>query len=388
MRDTDEWAKGACTRVKDTGPAAKKEKFALRSGLSKEYSEERHSRQADQRERWQAEHLRHEAAEKKLSDVSKFSYDPEDYVKFLVKEPFREPARIDYSPLLAERMVAAELRFFRPINIRWGLMAALILSLAVLPYLATLAVVLALLAAVGYSQYKLLQQRQQTMEKTESQARLEIETKTREQDERIAEQRRVFEQAEEERIDYYVKLMNGDESVVYVAIDDVLPKLKVPFPMEMDVDFYAGVVLIKAWLPPKTIIPAERTSLTELGRIQYEKKDSTEINKQYAELCAAILMQISTLMFSQIPTIGRVYVWGMSKEGERDECILMTMQMDRFLLERVSRAPTALVALQGLSAKYSCDEFLKLMPVEPLVPDGWSEIEPKRIRNLHIKISR
>jgi hypothetical protein len=56
------------------------------------------------------------------------------------------------------------------------------------------------------------------------------------------------------------------------------------------------------------------------------------------------------------------------------------------MVERVARASTALVAVQGLAGKYQCDEFLKLMPIEAARPVEWAEVSDREIRNLHIKI--
>ena len=163
-----------------------KQKYSLRSGLVKEYSEDRYFRQNDQRDRWLAEHQHHEAVEKSLADVSKFSYEPEDYVSYLVKEPFIEPARTDFSHLLPERMKEAEQRYHRPINIRWIFMAALIVSVAIFPSFVTLAVVAIMLAIVGFGQFKILQERQTVLERTEERTRQEIDAKTKAQEETIA----------------------------------------------------------------------------------------------------------------------------------------------------------------------------------------------------------
>jgi hypothetical protein len=363
----------------------KKEEFALRSGVAKEYAGDRYARQYDQKERWLAEHQHNESVEKALASVSKFSYDPEDYVRFLVKAPFHEPARQEFQMLLPERILATELKYRRPILKQWGVMVALILSAAVFPNLIILGLVSILLAGVGFLQYKTLMERQRVLSKLEIDTRLEIENLTRQQEETIDEQRREHEKAEEERVDYYVRLMNGEEPVVILVLDEFLSQIPLPFPVDLDISLHGKVFLIQVWLPSKVIIPSERSILTEAGKIRYEKKDSIEINKQYVELCAALLMQVSSILLAKIPAVEGLYVCGISKDGKEDE-YLMTMQMNRSQMERVQRASTALVALQGVSAIYECDEFLKLMPVEPLLPEGWSEIDIKEIRKLRIKI--
>ena len=363
----------------------KRDQYSLRSGLVKEYSSDRYYRQNFQLQRWQAEHQQHEAVEKALADVSKFGYDPEDYVRFLVKEPFREPVRVEYQSLLPERLLAAERRYRHPIMVRWGIMVAAILSVAFFPYTPTILLALALLAIVGFSQYSTIRERLRVIDKIDRETRLEIEAKTRAQEEAIERQRQIHEEAETERIEFYVRLLNGDLSAVVMTIDEYLPRLALPFPLDVDADLLGNVVQLKVWLPAKTIIPQERTSLTESGKIQYDKKESIEINKQYAELCAATLMRVGSVLFSIIPSMAKACIQGMSREGARNEC-LMTFKMDRAQLEKVAHSSTALVSLQALSAVYVCDEFLKLLPVEPLIPEEWAGVEPRQIRNLQIKI--
>ena len=372
--------------VKNAGSgSSSKEQFTIRSGVAKEYSGDRYYRQNEQRDRWLAEHKHNELVEKSLASVSKFSYDPVDYVRFLVKEPFKEPPRQEFQSLLPERLMAAEKRYRQPIMQQWGFMAALILCAAIFPYLVTFVLVAVLLTAVGFLQYKTFQDRTRVLTKIERDTRLEIETKRKAQEEAIEEQRRLHEAAEEDRVSFYVRLMNGDEPAVILTLDQFMPQISLPFPLDLDIDLYGRIFVIRVWLPPKALVPSERSSLTEAGRIQYEKKESLEINKQYAELCAGLMMQVACTLFSRIPTVDRVYVHGMSKEGRQDDC-LMTMQLDRSRLEKVQRASTALLALQGLSAVYECDEFLKLMPVQPLQPEEWADLDRKSIRNLRVKI--
>lgn len=373
---------------KSSSGEPKKQNYSLRSNLVKEYAEDRFHRQNEQRDRWLAEHQHQEAVEKALRDVSKFSYDPEDYVRLLVKEPFVEPPRIDFSGLLPERMREAERRYRKPINVRWAVMAALILSILLFPSLLTMAVVMVLLAVTGFAQFKVLQERQRLLAATESNTRREIEQKTRAQEDVIAARRQEHEAAEEERVSFYIQLLNGDESTMINVMDDTFAKIRMPFPMDIDIDLHDGIILIRAWLPPKAVIPHERTALLpETGRIQYEKKESTEINKQYAELCAAVLMQIGTLLYAKVPNLEKTYIWGISKEGEQDAC-LMSVQLTRQAVIKVANASTALVAIQNLGGIYSCDEFLKLMPVEAPYPQEWEAVEQRQLRSLHVKLHR
>lgn len=368
----------------DAGSSSK-EQFTIHSGVAKEYSADRYYRQNEQRDRWLAEYKNNELVEKALAYVGKFSYDPVDYVRFLVKEPFKEPSRQEFQSLLPERMMEAEKRYRRPIIRQWAIMVALIFSAAFFPDLVIFLLVVVLLSAVGFLQYQTFQDRTRALNKTERDTRLEIETKTQAQEVAIEEQRYLHETMEEDRVAFYVRLMNGDEPAVALTLDQFMPQISLPFPLDLDINFFGRIFVIQVWLPPKALIPTERSSLTEAGKIHYEKKDSLEINKQYAELCAGLLMQVTCTLFSRIPTIDRVYVHGMSRESKGDEC-LMTMQLDRSRLEKAQRSSSALLALQTLSAVYDCDEFLKLMPVERLQPEEWIDLELKNIRTLRVKV--
>lgn len=365
----------------------KKEQFAIRSGVAKEYGGERYSRQQDQRERWLAEHQHNESVENALAAVSRFSYDPEDYVPFLVKEPFRDPPRKEFQYLLPERILATEQKFRRPILRQWGLMVAVIVGVALFPHWISLIAGGALLGGLGFLHHKTLQDRKRILSRLEETTRQEIEELSRKQEEEIEELRKQHDQDEEERIDFYVRLMNADESVVILVVDEFLSELPLPFPLDIDVSLHGRVFQLKIWLPSKAIIPAERSSLLESGKLQYDKKESVEINRQYGELCAALLMQAVSTLFSKIPSVDRIYASGVHKGSKQDEC-LISMQMDRSQMERVQRASTALLAIQTVSGVYECDEFLKLMPVEPILPEGWEELEPREIRCVRIQISK
>ena len=85
--------------------------------------------------------------------------------------------------------------------------------------------------------------------------------------------------------------------------------------------------------------------------------------------------------------VDRVYASGIHKGSKHDEC-LISLQMDRSQMEKVQRASTALLAVQTVSGVYECDEFLKLMPVEMISPEGWETIDPREIRGLRVQISR
>lgn len=180
-----------------------------------------------------------------MADVSKFSYEPADYFRFLVKEPFREPVRVEYQSLLPERLLAAERRYRHPIMVRWGIMVAAILSVAFFSYTPTILLAMALLGIVRFSQYRTIRERQRVIGKIERETRLEIEAKIRAQEEAIERQRQIHEEAEAERIEFYVRLLNGDLSAVVMTIDEYLPRLVLTFPLDVDIDLFGNIMQLK-----------------------------------------------------------------------------------------------------------------------------------------------
>lgn len=360
--------------------------YTVRSGLLKEYAEDRYNKQMEQRDRWMAEHQHREAIEKGLRDVGKFVYDPVDYVRMLVREPFKEPSRSDFSYILPDRMTAAERRFRRPINIRWALMALPMVIFAAFPMWGTFFVCALFLVIMGFVQYRLLSEREKILAQTEKDARAEVEALVRAEEAKINDLKKLHERNEEDRIDYHVRLLNGDTGAVMLRLDETLPKMRFPFPLKIVVDVHDRVLLAHIWFPSKSLIPKERTSLNESGRIEYTKKESIEVNKQYAELCAAIVVQVIMTVFSVLPNLSKAYFKGLATTNDGGEECLISVVTERYMVERVARASTALVAVQGLAGKYQCDEFLKLMPIEAVRPLEWSEVSDREIRNLHIKI--
>ena len=96
-------------------------------------------------------------------------------------------------------------------------------------------------------------------------------------------------------------------------------------------------------------------------------------------------MQVIATVFSYLPNFSRACVRGMTSEYEREDC-LWDVTLDRPALLSVENRSSALSALQGLSAKYSSDEFLKLMPVQVYPPKEWEHVETRELRSLHVKV--
>ncbi|MPM62769.1 hypothetical protein SDC9_109647 [bioreactor metagenome] len=137
--------------------------------------------------------------------------------------------------------------------------------------------------------------------------------------------------------------------------------------------------------PPKTIIPTQNSNLLSSGRLSYEKKEIRAINKQYLELCAAILVRVTAKVYENIPGFDRGCVCGFRREHSQNDCFLAA-RVDREKIVYACQASTGLAALQRLEDEFETDPMLELQPFEPIIPDEWQDVPPQLIRSLHVKI--
>jgi len=374
-----------CVSLTSKGDGKKPVLAAVRSRLIKGQGEDSFFKPADQKLRWLAEHKRNEALEKALSDVGKFIYEPAEYGEFILQKPFEPPPRTDFSPLLTNRLRQIEEQYNKQLKYRWVGMVAPFAGFAVFPGAISFVIAALLGAGVGASQYALIEQKKKLLASTEEATRHEVKMLELAEDAQNETAKKAHEEAENVRSDYHLRLLSGDTSAMLVKLDEVLPKIRLPFPISMDIDIYLGIILLCVWLPPKTTIPQERSRFNSDDQLIYEKKDSVEINRQYVDLTAGVVMQVIATVFSYLPNFSRACVRGMTSEYEREDC-LWDVTLDRPALLSVENRSSALSALQGLSAKYSSDEFLKLMPVQVYPPKEWEHVETRELRSLHVKV--
>lgn len=350
------------------------------------YVDELYFRHVDQIERWRQEHEHSKAVEAKLQEVSDFSYEPVDYAAMLEKEPWIEPPRTDFSGLVQEAKIATENKFYTPIVTRTGLaMAALfcliIFNNAVILWSAGIAAI----ASAGWT-YWTISQRQRAIREAMEEAELEIVRREAAEQRRFDELRVRHETAEEDRVSVIQKLVDGEMSAIYAKLDAQMININFPFPLTVDVEVCKGMPHLQIWFPPKTIIPKQTSELQPSGRPVYSDKETRAINKQYFELCAAIMMKVACFVYANIPTFQTVYMSGMSKENANNEC-LIAMRLERETFEPVvEQEPTPLVALQRLQAEFSNDTALEFLPIPERKPVEWGDLDEQFVRKLTIKL--
>lgn len=349
------------------------------------YVEENYFRHVDQLERWRQEYEHSLALESKLTSVSKLEYVPVDYTPMLVRVPWKERTVPNFNYLLDEARIAAESKFFMPVAARIAILIVLIFLLIVSDKATVLWIAATLGATVGGSLFLVIKDRKQTIESILIKVKVEIEERQEAERQKNELARKEHEQNEDNRIQFIERLLNGDMGSIVLRLDNVLPKLSMPFPLEIDVDIYNNIPLVKVWLPPKMIIPTQSCTLLSSGRLCYEEKEQRAINKQYIELCTSILMRVISAIYANIPTFSNGYILGMGKEYMQNACYF-SIAIDRDKIDKACQCANGLSAIQSMQGIFECDTMLNLRSIEPASPSEWQDAAPQLIRSLHVKI--
>ena len=354
-----------------------------RNDKGKIYIDELYFRHVDQVERWRQEYERHQLLENKLIEFSKLIYEEVDYAPQLVRAIFKERPIPDFSYLLEEARREAETKFFMPIVTH--LVAAVILLLVLL--IASNIIILwgagASVVIVLILAGLMIQNRKYHINKVILEKKLEIAERVAYEEKKIIEEKKKHDDSEEERINIIEKLLTGEVSSVLAKIESVFLKIPFPFYVSVDIELYEDIPAVKVWLPPKSLIPTQICTLTSSGRLNFEDKSIRVINRQYLELCSALIMKIMSAIYGNVPTFNIGYVYGISKEGHDIECLLAN-KFDRETLISACNAGNGLAALQRVQAKFECDTSLMLLPIEWSPPEEWGDVEQKSIRSVHI----
>ena len=341
----------------------------------------------EQLDRWRAEFLQHKEMELRLASLSKLSYDPVDYSALLERAPFVEKPLTDCSYLIEEARKRTETRYLMPILTRVGVIVFLMVLLIVFFSAMALWIVGALAIAAGAALFLVVKERRYEMYRALAEAQAEIDWRRENEIQMNEEARQQHEMKEEQRINAAEKMINGEVGAVMARIDEVLPRLKFPFPLVIDIDVFANIPLVKVWLPAKTVIPRNTVELLPSGRIQYQEKDFLTHNKQYLEMICSVMIHVLSTMYANIPSFEKGYVMGFIKEETDDACVLAAA-IERSALINACLAATGLAAVQSLQGSFECDTMLGIKPIEAIWPEEWKDIEVKMLRSLHIKISR
>lgn len=346
---------------------------------------ENNFRYVDQIERWRQEYERYTAVEENLAALSKLSYDPVDYAPLLVQVPWKERPIPDFSFLVEEARVTTESKFFIPIMTR---LAGLVLSVIILVLSSNttfLWVPGALSIVLMLCLFWEIQQRQNAIKLALQDAQKQVETRTEQERQVIENEKKQHELAETERVALVEKLIAGDIAAVFLRIDNVLSRIGLPFPVDVHIDIFENIPLIQILLPPKTVVPLQTCSLLPSGRVKHTDKETRTVNKQYIELCSAIIIQVMSILYGNIPSFDRAYVWGLIKSVPDNEC-LFDVAVNRDELVKACRAENGITALRQLASQFETDTMLNLKVIEAEKPPEWGNVPQQLLRSMHINL--
>lgn len=342
-------------------------------------------RHIDPLERWRQEYEQCQVVENKLLAISHLIYEEVDYIPLLVRTFFKARVVPDFSYMIDDARVVAESKFLMPIII--GIIAGIILlfSLIVGSNTVVLWVSGAGVFIVLIMLFLLIQKRHSFIEGVLLQKQKEVENRVTYEQNKIEEEKKEHEDTEDERIKIIEQLLTGEIDSIFDKIENTLDKVEFPFYLSAEIGLYNNIPAVKVWLPPINIIPDQRCILQSSGRLIFEGKDTRTINKQYLEVCASTVIQIMSTIYSHIPTFDVGYVYGMSKESENNECLIVS-KLDRQILRVASDSATGLEAIQKAKATFDCSTQLELLPFEIQRPEEWGKVEDKLVRRLHVNL--
>ena len=350
-----------------------------------ERAEVRYFKGEEQFERWRKEFIQHQDSELKLAAVSKFSYEPADYELLLVKEPFAELVLTDHSYLIEKAVTRTQDSYIYPLGTRIAVIVSLFVILVIFFSPLVLLITAALGVAAAVSLYFTRKDRENAIKEAEQEAREEMARRNEQERLVYEEKKRQHELQETARLALIQQLLTGEPGAVRARIDEVLSHLKLPVVVEVDIDFFADIPLIKVWLPSKSVIPKQICEMLPSGRLQFQDKDSRVFNKQYFELCGAIILQVVSIILANIPSFQEAYAAGLVKNDLTDDCIL-AVKIPKEEIHTINRATSAIPALQAFEAIYECDTSLTIYPVEMLCPPEWEEIDKQQLKSLKVRI--
>lgn len=341
--------------------------------------------QIEQIDRQKLKYEKMKAIDEKLAALSKLEFEVIDYKALLTRVPWQDWPIPDYSFLIEEARITTESKYFLPILIRGALLAVLGVIWLASSHIGLLWISGTVFIALGVSLFLKYNERSNQIIKAVCDAHLEVENKKNEEMRRLAEAKLLHEKAEDERIESIENLLKGEVDSVSGRLDEIFKEKALPFFINIDIDLYDNIPLIKVWLPDKTVIPIQEATLLSSGRINYRDKDIREINKQYIEVCAATIMQIISFIYMNVPSFDVGYAFGIIKGEAEDSCVL-TINFDREKLKTACQASSGLSAVQILHAEFKSDNFLNFLPQQTRLPEEWKDVEPKQIRNLKFKV--
>lgn len=363
--------------------------FFTRRDVDMPLIEERYYRHLAQLKRWRAAYNHLQAVEAALRAVGKIDYAPVDY------EALREPVPWEETPLpsgdhiLADAVAAVNARFVPRLWLHGGLLAALVLMGFLWPSAAVLWFTFTGALVTIFSGYQTWRTRYQCMVLAMDQAYVAMEEQRQAELRRREAARLDHERTERERVAALEKFLAGDGQATLTMLAAALRKEALPFMVRVTIDVYAQTPCFSVLLPERGVIPPQRGVLLPSGRLLYEAKSPLTVSKEYARLCAALLLRVAALAYATVPFFDAVYVQGWKRDaGRGDACVLAARFSRETFVPAVAGADDSLAVFTKAGGVAPLDAAMTFTGVTPERPAEWRDAAARDLRSLVLEIGQ
>lgn len=353
------------------------------------FIEDRYYRHLAQLERWRAEYAHMQAVEEALQAVGKIDYAPVDYETLRHPVPWTEPPFPSFDHILTDTVAMVNGRFAPRLCFHYGLVAVLVLMAFLWPTAPVIWFAFTGSIVTAFSAYQTWQTRHKYMVLAVDQAYLEMEQQRQAEIRRREAARLDHEKAERERVAVLEKFLAGDTQVMLPMLETALRKIELPFMVRVMVDVYGKIPRFTVFLPGREVIPPRRGIMLPSGRLVYEDKSPLTINKEYAQLCAAVLLRVAAVAYAYVPFFDVLYMQGLVRsQGRADTCLLAARFSRDAFVPALANAVNPLTAFTQAGGEAPLDAAMMLSGCPIVRPEEWGDVAARDLRSVTLDIGR
>lgn len=364
-------------------------KFFTRRDVDIPFLEERYYRYLAQLKRWRAAYNHLQAVEAALQAVGKIDYAPVDYEALRQPVPWEEPPLPSFDYILTDTVAAVNARFTPRLWLHGGLLAVLLLLGFLWPTAAMLWFTLTGALVTIFSGYQTWRTRYQCMVLATDEAYLKIEEQRQAELRRREAARLDHERAERERVAALEKFLSGDEQATLTMLAAALRKVALPCMVKVTVDVYDKTPRFSVLLPGREVVPPQRGVLLPSGRLVYEDKSPLTVNKEYARLCAALLLRLAAVAYATVPFFDVLYIQGWARSiGRDDVCVLAARFSREAFVSAIANAADPLVVFSQAGGEAPVDGKMAFTGLAPVRPAEWQDVATRDLRSLVLEVGQ
>ena len=353
--------------------AGKMSMRAMRASTENEHIRNRYLRRMEQYEKWRHAYEVAAKKEERLNNVSRISYEEKDYSLELVRKEWTPAPPPNFGDWRGKIEQEVEQQYQTPILLHGVAIFLLFTGMLFVQVMLVLSVLLVLEGVLAFSLYLTFRKKRRVKDAKIEEKHAYIRAKMYEFLLKQKADKEAFEKKEAERVALVERLVAGEESAILPRLTEIYRGLSFPFPLEVQVLLHQKEPLFKIWLPTAAVVPERLCLLKDDGSLDYQDKSLFSRNKQYLELCAAVILQVISAAYGNIPAFDQGVVWGMVKRGD-EETPYFSLTFSRNEVMEACRSVSGVGGLQKLQGVYQWDETCQLTPVETGLPETWTEV--------------